>query len=505
MRLWGPLREHPNTPGAGTWFAWIVRAVRIVPLLLLVLGGCAASAAGTDGGGVTSHGDRDTYDPSCHWDCFGGYRCVDGVIHRIAYSPIPCWEWTGECPHVPAGVSCALGCRDGATDYRSSHLEDAGPGLCLDVIARRAGDPCRPDIADDCALAEPVADGFGGTSVPTLTCDAGSATCVATPVEVCNGVDDDGDGTTDEACARVPRLVTSAACPELRDAVITSAGAALLVSASTSGAQLVGIAPDGSARFAPVDFAGTERALEASPGGVVLVRTGAITTVSDLGVVTQLAIDRSVAVAGTGHVVPFGADWVVLDGHGHAELFASSDGHLVATGAGPGRAVAAGTDVFVFEDAGTFVFVHLLEYIDAPPQLYSAIAGDGGAYGGLGRAAFDDARILFPALDGTTREPALVSFGRSGARWTSLMPLVAPATHTAVALDADAGAIALTWFDGAVLRTRLLDAHLAELGRTELVLPVPPTDLWMGPTPSGFRVVVAMPGEYALVAPLELP
>ena len=61
----------------------------------------------------TSHGfDTRGQDPACHYDCFGGLRCVDGVVSAILHAPVPCEYWTGECPTVPftPPIQCPYGC-----------------------------------------------------------------------------------------------------------------------------------------------------------------------------------------------------------------------------------------------------------------------------------------------------------------------------------------------------------------------------------------------------------
>src|SRR5262245_19647565 len=77
--------------------------------------GCATHARDPSGGSGTDASN----DPNCHWDCFGAIECRGGKATAWAHAPVPCSEWTGQCPHVD--VTCAAGC---ALEFHNDEVVD---------------------------------------------------------------------------------------------------------------------------------------------------------------------------------------------------------------------------------------------------------------------------------------------------------------------------------------------------------------------------------------------
>ena len=50
--------------------------------------------------------------PNCHYDCFGGQQCVNGVVSTLLRVPVPCANWTGACPIDTRvePIQCPYGC-----------------------------------------------------------------------------------------------------------------------------------------------------------------------------------------------------------------------------------------------------------------------------------------------------------------------------------------------------------------------------------------------------------
>jgi hypothetical protein len=116
-------------------------------------------------------GRPDTFDPSCHYDCFFGVTCIDGVVWEQAHAPVPCWRWTGMCPRFERG-RCTEGCSDRVPTV--TFLREADWTLwCEETEASRPGDPCTTD--DDCQPPE----GFEPSGRNYLACDAASSMCVS--------------------------------------------------------------------------------------------------------------------------------------------------------------------------------------------------------------------------------------------------------------------------------------------------------------------------------------
>ena len=108
----------------------------------------------------------------CHYDCFGGVTCRDGVVTRRNHGPISCSAWQGSCPTQVVGT-CKQGC--GAETLPSD------PGLCaMDIckekIPKNEGDPCVSDA--DCLPTRAVANAASTTVTQTyLRCDVAMRIC----------------------------------------------------------------------------------------------------------------------------------------------------------------------------------------------------------------------------------------------------------------------------------------------------------------------------------------
>jgi hypothetical protein len=128
--------------------------------------GGTAGVSGTAGGAAGSGGAGGGFQPGCHIDCFGRTTCRDGVVTVWAHNPVPCDQWTGECPHGVV-TTCSKGCNAAAMN---------GPTNCPQAICREnapkaAGDACQAD--DDCRPTPATASGN-----VYLRCDTGTGKCV---------------------------------------------------------------------------------------------------------------------------------------------------------------------------------------------------------------------------------------------------------------------------------------------------------------------------------------
>lgn len=116
-------------------------------------------------------GRPDTFDPSCHYDCFFGVTCIDGVVWEQIHAPVPCASWTGMCPRRELG-RCTEGCSDRVPTV--TFLREADWTLwCEETEASRPGDPCTTD--DECQPPQ----GFEPSGRNYLACDAASSMCVS--------------------------------------------------------------------------------------------------------------------------------------------------------------------------------------------------------------------------------------------------------------------------------------------------------------------------------------
>ena len=157
---------------------------------------------------------------------FGGFSCVFGqpsaCMNEVTPSDEICDGLDNDCDgDIDDGVP-PIDCYDGdpselehlATACREgvSHCVDGEFGLCVDQVVPAADDPCN-DVDDDCdgEIDEDCACDPGEPCVglDVGACEAGFQVCEGNTLvacidrvdpapEVCNGYDDDCDGTTDE-------------------------------------------------------------------------------------------------------------------------------------------------------------------------------------------------------------------------------------------------------------------------------------------------------------------
>lgn len=121
-----------------------------------------AGGAGGQGGVGGSGGEQ--YDPGGHIDCGGWNECEDGVVTHYVSAPVPCWEWTGSCPHIDDAYVCEKGC---SADGFFGHGE--AKYACEEWRPKLEGDPCQS--RRDCLPAEVGV---------YLDCDTESEACVST-------------------------------------------------------------------------------------------------------------------------------------------------------------------------------------------------------------------------------------------------------------------------------------------------------------------------------------
>jgi hypothetical protein len=145
--------------------------------------GGAGSAGGTGGGGGTGGrggaggsggtggrgGAWGADDPNCHYDCFGGIGCSDGVVSSQYAAPVPCGSWTGRCPSQLVGT-CQRGC---ASEWSSA--TGCPLTICRENQPKQPGDPCAAEA--DCHPNEAVPTS-GGASRTYLRCDVELGICV---------------------------------------------------------------------------------------------------------------------------------------------------------------------------------------------------------------------------------------------------------------------------------------------------------------------------------------
>jgi hypothetical protein len=132
---------------------------------------------------VTDTGSPTTFPPGCHYDCFGGTSCRNGVVTTIIHGPVPCEHLTGSCP-VLATYNCKEGCAIEPTDVRGGENPFANvPAAALAVLCKEtpnatAGTPCdatQPSCLPNRAQEHADAGADGGLHTEYLTCQ--SNTC----------------------------------------------------------------------------------------------------------------------------------------------------------------------------------------------------------------------------------------------------------------------------------------------------------------------------------------
>lgn len=119
--------------------------------------------------------DADAEDPNCHYDCWWGRVCQDGVVKTYKDIPVPCKFWKGECLLQDTPLACALGCRkDGGPT--SGGLSVPAFSMCAESVGKEPGAPCQSDA--DCQGTAHYQKGVPWNVY--LACDAsGTGTCVA--------------------------------------------------------------------------------------------------------------------------------------------------------------------------------------------------------------------------------------------------------------------------------------------------------------------------------------
>lgn len=119
-------------------------------ILSFTITSCSVATEPLDAGMVDAMVDAGTdADRYCHYDCFGGASCEDGVVTVWFREPIPCAWWTGSCGFSSAHV-CAEGCRADITWVDDERLAES---LCEEARPRTVGEPC--EIDDDCRPTAP--------------------------------------------------------------------------------------------------------------------------------------------------------------------------------------------------------------------------------------------------------------------------------------------------------------------------------------------------------------
>jgi Cys-rich repeat protein len=146
-----------------------------------------------------------------HADCPSGALCMNGVCVLACTSDADC----------PAGMLCDAAtatCRPGGAvaEVCGNGLDDDGDGR----VDEGCGDPLPCAADDDCPAGavcvagvcrgEPQPCGYDMACAPGEVCRDGL--CVAWAPEICNGLDDDGDGQVDEGCESFP-CNADADCP----------------------------------------------------------------------------------------------------------------------------------------------------------------------------------------------------------------------------------------------------------------------------------------------------
>lgn len=472
--------------------------MRTYALLLALMVGCGGDPGGPDArvdARVARDGGPDV-DPYCHWDCFGGYACEGGVVLRYAATPVPCPAWTGRCPSYPEPVSpCMEGCREGAFGTTAEMV-------CEENQPHAPGDPCATD--GDCQPPGMELDGFGGSRTITLVCGA-SGTCERVPYEDCNGVDDDGDGATDEDCFASPGPIVCA--PLLGPpgwAVVGTDRIGLLTGYSGEEAlTLVDPSGEATGTFVEPDL----RQVTTNGHDIVAVRYVAYATTAELVVlgpdaaVRVRVILRDVIPERSIRVLPFGDEWLVYDGGRISRHTASGARIDFATlEVYPSLSVAPidGGLLLVESYLGAFTPKILrvpLEVVDppyVPGELRQAtrLIALGTTILGTGASDYDGTFLIrYDAATGLELERLRIG------HLTTLDP---PAFTRA------GDAVAYSYRDGDVLRTRLFDASGTEVGRTLLdVVGVEHGAPYAGEMAVGPRIVSVGETTFCILAPAE--
>lgn len=140
-------------------------------LLVVALGiggfGCQSASA------IADARPEPEQDDTCHVDCFGSVECHDGIVTAWANTPVPCDQWTGECPHHDS-EPCERGCRVDTEAIYSSY-EDPSV-MCEENRPKQVGDPCVDDSYCDPQVA--TWDEDGNIINVYLQCDTEAGVCI---------------------------------------------------------------------------------------------------------------------------------------------------------------------------------------------------------------------------------------------------------------------------------------------------------------------------------------
>ena len=477
--------------------------------------GVDASDDGALDGGIVDRADLS----GCHYDCFGGFFCRDGSVYQETPAPIGCRDWTGACPSLlRTDVVCARGCRE----FAYGRLPEE---VCEENVPKDVGSPCT--APEHCTPGRTVPDGFGGNAPLALDCDTTTSLCVLGVAELCNGIDDDGDGTTDEDCTITARIVADVSSPprsSASDVAFSSDRIALLrrtmIDTSGPGVALEIVSPDGVALTSHTDLLYAQ-GVEREPGGWVLLRHDGRGIVDELvrlrDDATRIVVPLTDATRSRyAALVPFGTSYLVL---GLTEL---SDGitlslHDGTTGARTATGVLMTTPDFGIHHAplGADVLIVSASFripIDAfritPPLAVTmptpTTPSRRGRIGGLTILA---ARY-YAVVEDASGAHVLGAFDSVTGEWTELTPLgtLLPEAFTSFppVIAADGENLLVSWVapDG-MLRTIALDATGSRIGTSIIEVGVPVDGLWAGSTSAGARVIVPTATGWLFVAPGE--
>lgn len=440
-------------------------------------------------------------DPGCHWDCFGRYACEEGTVVRYAHAPVPCAEWTGRCPLYPGNADvCVDGCVEGAS----------GPtpeALCNENQPHVVGDPCETD--DDCQPSGSEPDGFGGTRPIVLRCDVpegeSSGMCVRVAPETCNAVDDDGDGEIDEDCAATPGLLGRGTLRGIGGRFVVASTRIGVVS-GFAGEEFITVHDETGARVGEVEVDLTDFQDLATDGTDLLVllyehyaSSAEILVLGDDGSVVRRIPLTDVPAVRYLHLRPFGGQWLLHSFEGPMSRHAAGGARIDGTG------LEGWPDLDVAPIDGGLLAVATFSGVPyatrVPIPLTTVARPDTANLVNASRLVTLDDVILCAAWDPGAR---LVRFDAASGlelerRWVGELPVA-----ERLPLTRAGDAAALSWRDGTVLRTLLLDASGNELGRTELDIPgLESGPLVGGEMVGGARVIATGASSFSVLAPAD--
>lgn len=470
---------------------------------LVVVLGCGGpedmrdADVGVDGGGVPDTG----FDPGCHWDCFGRYACEGGVVVRYAHAPVPCSEWTGRCPLYPGNADV---CLDGCVEGASAPTAEA---LCSENQPHSVGDPCRSD--DDCQPGGSEPDGFGGTRPIMLWCEVpegeSSGLCARLSPEVCNGVDDDGDGESDEDCLAHPRLLGEGALPGIAGRVVIAARRIGVVS-GFAGEEHITVHDETGALIGEVTEALADYQDLATDGEDLFVllhdnyaSSGEVLVLGDDASVARRIALRDVPATRYLRLRPFGGEWLLYSFEGPLSRHTADGARIDGTTLETADLEVAPIDGGLLALA-TFGGTPYAARVTIP--LTAIGRPDRASVMNPSRLVTIGDVILCEAWDPGAR---LVRFDAASGLELERRPLgELPRPETPLPLTHAGDAAALSWRDGDVLRTLLFDASGTEVGRTELdITGVDGLRLFGGEMVGGARVVAAGASTIWVLAPAD--